>query len=88
MKNLSFACESEKEEKQHLGSIHLLAEELKIPEEDVGLYYESVLKRYKRNATMKDCLPMLVRKEVKETFLKRKKSKSFYGIVNPLRSEK
>ncbi|MCF6149464.1 MAG: DUF3562 domain-containing protein [Candidatus Kuenenia sp.] len=88
MKSLTLTCESEKEEKRHLDSIHLLAEEIKIPEEDVGIYYETVLKRYKGNTTVKDYLPVIVRKEVKEIFLKRKKSKSFYGIVNPLRSEK
>lgn len=80
--------ENEKEEKQHMSSIHTLAEEIKIPEEDVGAYYAIILKRYVEFATVRIYLPIIVKRKVKETFLKRKQSKSFYGITNPFRSEK
>jgi len=80
--------DSQKEEEQHLNNIHSIAEEIKIQEEDVKLFYEIILKRYKDFAKIKLYLPILVKKEVKEVFMKRKKSKSFYGITNPFRSEK
>lgn len=59
------------EEKIHLNVIQTLARETEIPLEDVGLLYEAVLERFKEHAKIKEFLPILVSREVKDILLHR-----------------
>lgn len=62
--------ENEKEEKLHLNAIRSIARETGFPESDVGLVYETALEKLKEHAKIKDFLPVLVKREVKDMLLK------------------
>jgi hypothetical protein len=62
--------ENEKEEKLHLNAIRSIARETGFPEADVGLAYGRALEKLKEHAKIKDFLPVLVKKEVKDMLLK------------------
>ena len=56
----------EKEKRQHINAIHSISRETGISEENVSLLYEEILERYRSDARIKDYLPILVSREVKE----------------------
>lgn len=62
--------ENEKEEKLHLKAIRSIAKETGFPEEDVGSVYETMLEKLREHAKIKDFLPVLVKREVKDLLLK------------------
>lgn len=62
--------ENEKEEKLHLNAIRSIARETGFPEADVGLVYERALEKLKEHAKIKDFLPVLVKRKVKDMLLK------------------
>lgn len=67
--NSTLLYENEAEEKLHRNSIQTLARETSIPEEALISLYESVFERLKSHARIKDFLPILVSREVKEILL-------------------
>jgi hypothetical protein len=56
------------EQKQHASTVKSLAEEVAGPVHEVANIYESVLLEYKDNAKIKDYLPVLVSKKVKQLY--------------------
>ncbi len=69
--NSTFLYEDEEEEKLHRNAIRALARETGMPAEAVVPLYESVFERLKRHAKIKDFLPILVSREVKDILLHR-----------------
>ncbi|MDQ1274072.1 MAG: hypothetical protein QG591_2702 [Planctomycetota bacterium] len=67
--NTCLLYDNETEEKLHLRAIQTIARETKKPVDNVISLYESVLERYKEHAKIKDYLPILVSREVKEILL-------------------
>jgi hypothetical protein len=59
------------EEKLHRQAIQALARETGISAEAVSSLYESVFARLKRRAKIRDFLPLLVGREVKDILLRR-----------------
>jgi hypothetical protein len=55
-----------KERALHTGTVHQLAEESGLPEDNVAMLYEQVLGRLIRTARVKDFLPVLIGRIVKE----------------------
>ena len=68
---ITFLYENEVEEKLHLNAIQTLARETGISAEDVCLLYEAVLEKLKGHAKIKNFLPILVRREVKDILIHR-----------------
>ena len=64
----------QKEEHLHWNAIRSIAKETGFTEEDVGFVYETIFDRLKEHAKIKDYLPVLVIKEVKNMLLKSVKS--------------
>ncbi len=62
--------ENEKEEKLHLNAIRSIAKETGFPEEDVGFVYETALEKLREHSKIRDFLPILVKREVKDMLLK------------------
>lgn len=68
---MNFTCLNESEEKLHQGAIRALERETHIPERDIGPVYESVLQGFVKTARVRDFLPILVSREVKDILLHR-----------------
>ncbi len=62
---------NEMEGKLHLNAIQSLVRETGMPAEAVSSLYESVLARLKHHARIKEYLPILVSREVKDILLHR-----------------
>jgi len=62
--------ENDLERQQCAHAIQILAEEIRISEEEIYRVYEGVLREYKREAKIKIFLPILVAKRVRETLRK------------------
>lgn len=58
--------ETELEKRRHLSAIHLLAMDLGISEDTLRQQYEDELKMLKEHARIRDFLPILVIKRIKE----------------------
>jgi hypothetical protein len=69
--NSTLLYENEKEEKLHRNAIQTLIRETRMPEDIACSLYESVFERLKSHARIKDFLPLLVSREVKEILLHR-----------------
>ena len=69
--NSTFLYEDKIEEQLHRNIIQSLARETGIPAEAVIPLYESVFERLKSHARIKDFLPILVSREVKDILLHR-----------------
>ncbi|HHT9145623.1 MAG: DUF3562 domain-containing protein [Candidatus Brocadiaceae bacterium] len=67
--NSTLLYKNEAEEKLHRNSIQTLARETRMPAEVVSSLYESVFDRLKNHARIKDFLPILVSREVKDILL-------------------
>lgn len=63
--------ENEMEGKIHLNAIQSLIRETGLPAETVSSLYESVFARLKHHARIKEYLPILVSREVKDILLHR-----------------
>lgn len=59
--------DNDKERALHSGAIHDLSRESGLPEWEIGRMYEQELDKLKRTARVKDYLPVLTRRLVKET---------------------
>ena len=59
--------DNDKERILHAGAIHDLSRESGLPEWEIGKMYEQELDKLKRSARVKDYLPVLTRRLVKET---------------------
>lgn len=57
--------DDETERKLHLNAVEMLAMDMGISAEEVERLYNIVLERFKRGATVKDFLPILVSRRVK-----------------------
>lgn len=68
---ITFLYENEVEEKRHFNVIQTIARETGISAEDVCLLYEAVLEKFKEHAKIKDFLPIIVRREVKDMLVHR-----------------
>lgn len=60
----------QKEGNLHLNDIRSIAKKTGFTEEDVGFVYETILEKLKEHAKIKDYLPVLAIKEVKDMLLK------------------
>ncbi|HJW86077.1 MAG TPA: DUF3562 domain-containing protein [Candidatus Brocadiaceae bacterium] len=60
----------QKEGNLHLNAIRSIAKETGFTEKDVGFVYETILEKLKEHARIKDYLPVLVIKEVKDMLMK------------------
>ena len=69
--NSTFLYEDEVEEKLHRNAIQSLVRETGMPAEAVSSLYESVFARLKHHAKIKEYLPILVSREVKDILLHR-----------------
>lgn len=69
--NSTFLYEDEIEEKLHRNAIQSLVRETGMPAEAVVPLYESVFERLKSHAKIKEYLPILVSREVKDILLHR-----------------
>lgn len=69
--NSTFLYEDEVEEKLHRNAIQALVRETGMPAEAVSSLYESVFARLKHYAKIKEFLPILVSREVKDILLHR-----------------
>ena len=67
--NSTLLYENEAEEKLHRNAIQTLVRETRMPKDIVCSLYESVFARLKHHAKIKDFLPILVCREVKEILL-------------------
>ena len=67
--NSTLLYKNETEEKLHRNAIQTLVRETRMPEDIVCSLYESVFARLKHHAKIKDFLPILVCREVKEILL-------------------
>ena len=67
--NSTLLYENEIEEKLHRNSIQTLVRETRMPGDIVCSLYESVFNRLKNHARIKDFLPILVSREVKDILL-------------------
>lgn len=56
----------DKERALHSGAIHDLSRESGLPEWEIGRIYEQELDKLRRTARVKDYLPVLIRRLVKE----------------------
>jgi hypothetical protein len=72
--------ENDIERQQHAHAIHVLAEEITVPKEEISNLYEDVLIEYKREAKIKIFLPILVPKRVKEFLDKSGSIKPPHGL--------
>ena len=65
---MATACtyENDTDRKQHLRAIQMLAKDLRIPEEEVQLLYETMLCSLKEQARIKDYLAILISRNVKD----------------------
>ncbi len=59
--------DDDKERTLHKGAIHDLSRESGLPEWEIGKMYEQELDKLKQTARVKDFLPVLTRRLVKET---------------------
>ncbi|HYA38451.1 MAG TPA: DUF3562 domain-containing protein [Candidatus Methylomirabilis sp.] len=59
--------DNDKERALHSGAIHDLSRESGLPEWEIGRMYEQQLDKLKQTARVKDYLPVLTRRLVKET---------------------
>lgn len=62
----------EKEKSHHLSAMRKLAEDLRMPIQEIGTLYERVLEEMRKTARVKDYLSILASRQVKE-FLHGKK---------------
>jgi hypothetical protein len=60
-----------REHAKHLAMIHYLANELGLPEPEVGRIYEQEFGRLSAQARVKDFLPLLVGRRVRDSLLDR-----------------
>ena len=67
--NSTLLYKNEAEEKLHRNAIQTLVRETRMPEDSVCSLYESVFARLKHHAKIKEFLPILVSREVKEILL-------------------
>jgi hypothetical protein len=58
--------EDDQEKQHHTHAVHILAENVSISEIELLELYENVLREYKRNVKIKNFLPILVAKKVRE----------------------
>ena len=58
--------DNDKERAAHAGVIHDIAQRLGLPEREVGQIYEQELARVKQRARIKDFLPVLLGRAVRE----------------------
>jgi hypothetical protein len=68
--------EDDLERNQHAHAIQILAEGIRISEEEIYRIYEGVLREYKREAKVKIFLPILVPKRVRELLGEKKRTLS------------
>ena len=58
--------EDDQEKQHHIHAVHVLAENVSISEIELLELYENVLREYKRDVKIRNFLPMLVTKKVRE----------------------
>ncbi|MFY9268790.1 MAG: DUF3562 domain-containing protein [Candidatus Manganitrophaceae bacterium] len=56
----------EKEKARHQSAIRMLSRDLGIPAHEIGALYEGVLEELKRTARVKDYLPILASRQVRD----------------------
>jgi len=64
--------ENDSEEIQDLSNVEDLARELRVPIEEILIYYQAAIKALRPNARIKAFLPILAGREVKQIVLEKK----------------